>query len=269
MTRVLGVHGIWKYHYFADNGYSADLAAKAISADWTTWLAAGGVDLRVAYHAHLLHRGAPQGGAEDDPESLTPSAQAMLVDWVEQLVAEPALAQGQRTAWVRQAADWISRHHGTTTRRFVLAFCREVDTYLTDPVRRASVRDTVAATLAQHRSAIVVAHSLGSVVAYETLWAYPELPVDLLITVGSPLALPNAVFERLAPPPLGGQGHRPPGVARWVNVADIGDIVAIPRGGVSRRFSGVEQDLDVRIDRNSFHSIRSYLGSPELRRLIT
>jgi hypothetical protein len=269
VSRVLGVHGIWKYSYFNNNGRSIDLATKAISADWATWLASDAVDLRVAYYAHLLHRGTPQGGIEDGPESLTPSAQDMLIDWADQLMAEPVLAQGGRTARARDAANWISRRYGTLTRRVVLAFCREVDTYLTDPVRRASVRGTVAAALARHRASVVVAHSMGSVVAYEMLWEYPEHPVDLLITVGSPLALPTVVFDRLVPSPAGGQGSRPPGVARWINVADIGDMVAIPRGGVGRQFSGVERDLDVVIDPKVFHSIRYYLSCPEVRTLIT
>ncbi|HEX9335900.1 MAG TPA: hypothetical protein VF892_08430, partial [Pseudonocardiaceae bacterium] len=151
MTRVLGVHGIWKYRYFAGNGWSPDAAAEAISVDWSTWLASSAVDLRVAYYAHLLHPATPHGGAEDDPETLTPTAQAMLIDWVEQLIDEPVLAHGARTAWARQAADWVSQHFGVATRRFVLAFCREVDTYLSDPARRATVRDTVAAAVEGHR----------------------------------------------------------------------------------------------------------------------
>jgi hypothetical protein len=54
-------------------------------------------------------------------------------------------------------------------RSLVTTFCREVHLYLSDPARRAAVRATVADTIATHQPALVIAHSLGSVVAYETL----------------------------------------------------------------------------------------------------
>ena len=36
-----------------------------------------------------------------------------------------------------------------------------------------------------------MAHSLGTVMAYEALHAHPDLHVYLLVTLGSPLALPR------------------------------------------------------------------------------
>ena len=36
-----------------------------------------------------------------------------------------------------------------------------------------------------------MAHFLGTVVAYEALHAHPDLHVHLLVTLGSPLALPR------------------------------------------------------------------------------
>lgn len=38
-----------------------------------------------------------------------------------------------------------------------------------------------------------------SVVAHEALHAHPELQPDLFLTLGSTLALPRAVFDRLIP----------------------------------------------------------------------
>jgi hypothetical protein len=81
------------------------------------------------------------------------------------------------------------------------------------------VLTTVADTIAARGARVVLAHSLGSVVAYETLWARPDLEVELLITLGSPLAPPDVVFDRLDPAPRNGKGRRPPGVRRWINVA--------------------------------------------------
>ncbi|GLZ38743.1 hypothetical protein Acsp05_23670 [Actinokineospora sp. NBRC 105648] len=54
-------------------------------------------------------------------------------------------------------------------------------------------------TIQAHQPDVVIAHSLGSVVAYEALWN-SGATVDLLITLGSPLALPNVgTHVRLRP----------------------------------------------------------------------
>ena len=81
----------------------------------------------------------------------------------------------------------------------------------------------------QDLTAVVIAHSLGSVVTYETLWAHPQQRVDLLITLGSPLAMPDVIFDKLHPVPEHRKGQRPPGVRRWINIAEPGDVIAIPR----------------------------------------
>ena len=73
----------------------------------------------------------------------------------------------------------------------------------------------------------VIGHSLGSVVAYEYLCRYQPASVELLVTLGSPLGIPNLVFDRLTPAPSSGAGAWPGAVADWVNVADPDDIVAL------------------------------------------
>lgn len=273
MARVLGVHGIGNYHYYRDNGRSPESAADAISASWSEWLLAGEpaqrtVDLQVAYYAHHLHRGTAQGS--DDPATMEPGAQDLLVSWVELLQPRPQIAMGPRSARARQAADWLTRHAGPAARVFALAFCRQVHTYLSKPDsdRRRRARCAVASAITRHRPEVIVAHSLGSVVTYETLWENPIPEVDLLVTIGSPLAMPGVVFPLLRPEIVANRGARPPGVARWVNLADVGDIVAIPRGGLAPHFDGVEYDADVVIGEWDFHTVKNYLACPELRHLI-
>ncbi|MEV7366092.1 hypothetical protein [Streptomyces sp. NPDC091299] len=84
-----------------------------------------------------------------------------------------------------------------------------------------------------------------------------ELRPELFLTIGSPLALPRAVFERLLPSPQGSapalRGARPPGVTRWVNIADPGDPVAIPPG-LGGFFDGVALDHTTVV---GFHYLRS------------
>jgi len=94
------VHGIGNYRYFSREG-SAEAARDAVSARWTEalrdGLTAGGVspvtgaDIRVAYYAHLLHRGTPQGS--DDPAYLDDD-QDLLIAWVDPL-APAGVPQGR------------------------------------------------------------------------------------------------------------------------------------------------------------------------------
>lgn len=260
------MHGIGKYRYHRAAG-SAEGAAAALGAEWAGHLGDPRVELAVAYYAHHLHRGTPQG-PEDDPAGLEPEAQELLVEWVETLQPVPSIAQGPRTARARQAADWLTRNFGAAARVFAIAFCREVHTYLSTPdsPRRMLARRAVADALAAHRPTIVIAHSLGSVVAYETLWAHPEHDVDLLITIGSPLAMPGVVLPRLLPG--ADTGGRPPRVRRWLNIADVGDIVAIPRSGLGAHFAGVERDITTTIGDWDFHTAGGYLRSPDLIKAI-
>jgi hypothetical protein len=72
------------------------------------------------------------------------------------------------------------------------------------------------------------------------------------------------VFERLRPAPAVGRGARPPGVHRWVNIADAGDIVALPPR-LSPLFAGIERDVELTLGGWSFHTVRDYLSAPEVR----
>ncbi|MPY63374.1 hypothetical protein [Streptomyces spongiae] len=146
----------------------------------------------------------------------------------------PATAQGRLAVPLRQLVSAISERlslDGRLTRAFIATFFRDVTRYLGGPddAARTAAREEVAGVISSTGAHVVIAHSLGSVVAYEALHAHPELDVDLFLTLGSPLALRHGVFDRLSPAPFTGTGERPPGVRRWVNLSDHGDIVAVPR----------------------------------------
>ena len=120
--------------------------------------------------------------------------------------------------------------------------------------------------MAADQAAVPAAHSLGSVVAYEALHQRPDLRVGTFLTLGSPLGMPGTVFEALDPEPVAGRGVRPPGVQRWVNVADVGDLIAVPveLGG---RFD-VDRHEPVRIAFADFHTFGGYLSSATVARII-
>jgi len=96
----------------------------------------------------------------------------------------------------------------------------QVTRYLADPAIRAYAMRQVSQHIDSNTRA-VIGHSLGSVVAYETLQTRPATPpLPLLITLGSPLGL-SAINRRLQKPPA-----YPASLRRWVNIAAPDDIVA-------------------------------------------
>ena len=98
----------------------------------------------------------------------------------------------------------------------------QVGRYLDDDARRAAVlHRTTTAILRAPRPRVVIAHSLGSVVAWDLL-ADPRIDVDLLITLGSPLAHPAVQAAPTAFP-----YHR---VGAWLNVVHLLDPVPAGRG---------------------------------------
>jgi len=272
-TPVVGVHGINCYRYYQDAG-TQEGAASLMAADWTAALTEGAglppqatTDrLAVAYYSDLLRkRVTPQG--TDDLKWLTEPEQSVLTNLLRDLGAPPQVAQGPATVPFRQLGQWLAKRLPRVGTGTVAVFCQEVQAYLGSPdsAPRQAVRAAVAAAIADHRPSAIVAHSLGTVVAYETLWEYPDLEVDLLLTLGSPLGMPSVVQSRLIPPlnQATGRGARPPGVKVWVNVADKGDLVASPVS-LEKTFDGVTQLPDITIAKLGFHAATGYLRHPEV-----
>ncbi|MGP4115377.1 serine peptidase [Streptomyces sp. 4N509B] len=285
--RVVAVHGVGN-HLGSDPSPTRLQELRALrSQAWARHIAAGlditpeRLDVDFAYYADRLLPGpAAQGGDDADLER-DPVAREMLSVWARALGLPDEIAQGHATVPLRALAAWVARKYDLAEgplRVFIRLLFREVAEYLRseDSPQRAAAREEVAARIARHQPDVVVAHSLGSVVTYEALHAHPELRPRLLLTLGSPLALPRAVFHRLIPAPSPApvpapttgehaaaqlRGHRPPGVDRWVNIADPGDPVAIPPG-LSRHFDGVALDHTTVVGALfDFHNARNYLRS--------
>jgi pimeloyl-ACP methyl ester carboxylesterase len=107
-------------------------------------------------------------------------------------------------------------------------FLREVYRYLHEPKIRREAQDLVLNALTPGETRVLIAHSLGSVVAYEAL-ARDSKQVEVFITCGSPLGLPKLVFDQLQPGPSGGRLPWPGNVRRWINLAQPKDVVAMTK----------------------------------------
>ncbi|MFF3018223.1 hypothetical protein [Streptomyces sp. NPDC057939] len=159
-----------------------------------------------------------KGAAETDPEVVSPDAD-------DALVAAPRSVQ----AALRALSG--SKFFADLALRAVVSDLKQVRAYLTDPKTREQARGRVMDRIGPD-TRVVVAHSLGSVVAYEALCALPGHQVRALVTIGSPLGIRNLVVDRLQPAPTREgkalRGAWPGGdELAWTNLAGTGDVVAL------------------------------------------
>lgn len=146
--------------------------------------------------------------------------------------APPAVAEGVVGDALVEAAvaalALVDRYVPGVSAAVLLTLTRDVYAYLhDDAVRRvidAGLADALADATSGDEPAVVVAHSLGSVVAYSVLSARTGGPdVPLLLTPGSPLGI-RAVREALeSRAPLA----FPARVGRWVSPRDPRDLLAL------------------------------------------
>lgn len=172
-----------------------------------------------------------------------------------------------------QAKGVIDVVNRTLLRLVSAALLQDVHDFFYVRARREAMR---AALLERLRAGggpfVVVAHSQGSMIAYDVLreLARDEVDVPLLLTIGSPLGLPvvRSMFKRWT---RTRKLPFPACVGRWVNVAerrdpvtfddDLGDDI----GGARGRFvniAGTGINLDARRDP---HSASGYLSIVQVR----
>ena len=99
---------------------------------------------------------------------------------------------------------------------------------------RARLQQLLLPALRGNTPVVLLAHSLGSVIAYDVLWklshtsgyaALRRRKVELLVTLGSPLGdrvVKSHLLGWRGPPPR----SYPANIARWVNIAARGDAIS-------------------------------------------
>ncbi len=119
----------------------------------------------------------------------------------------------------------------------VRSTAKEIDRYFnnTDNIAcdiRELLKQTLRPLLEKQEAVLLIGHSLGSVMAYDTLWELSRQEglvgkVDFF-TLGSPLGM-NYIKRRL----MGMNGQReksyPDRIRRWINLAAEGDVTALDR----------------------------------------
>jgi hypothetical protein len=157
-----------------------------------------------------------------------------------------------------------SRFFALTAESVMIGSLKQVRRYMTEPEIRSKAQEAVDAVVTAD-TRVIVAHSLGSVVAYEALHRYASSAnwanVHTLVTLGSPLGIRNLIFDRLSPAPENGKGKWPSLLRRWTNISDDSDVVALQKllrdffpGGIA----------DMRIDNEAYaHDAMPYLTARE------
>jgi hypothetical protein len=164
---------------------------------------------------------------------------------------------GPAPLWLQWAARRLDARLGAGASALFVGQLRQVHRYLTER-RVADAVLTQVTDTAGDGCRVLLGHSLGSVVAYEAVRRLPG-PLDLLVTLGSPLGL-RSVRDRLSHPDPEPATGLPPGVQRWVNVYDRRDPVACA-GGLGSSWPGVE---DVLVDNEEKpHAVERYLSKQQ------
>ncbi|WP_185740153.1 hypothetical protein [Microcella putealis] len=146
-----------------------------------------------------------------------------------------------------------------------IPFLAQVKNFTSNRDVRAMVLDRILHQLPSEGEIVIVAHSLGSVIAADLLPRLPKaVTVAGMVTIGSPLAT-GAIDVR----DIVGKLDDPPQHLRWwVNVWDSADVIAAMRGLSSQ----IPWLLDFRIRTGAValgaHSAERYLGHPIVARII-
>ncbi|WP_410659465.1 hypothetical protein [Amycolatopsis sp. lyj-112] len=183
--------------------------------------------------------------------------QAMLALWWEEVAEGELVHRGRTPSWVQRALYALSRveFFSGLSERILIGSLKQLRIYFTEPRVRDRIRQRVLDSVTAE-TRVLVGHSLGSVVAYEALCAEPDLPVTTFVTLGSPLGIPNLVFDRLEPEP-----GRWPNVDTWTNISDQNDIVALVKK-LQSPFGAMVADISIHNGAKA-HDVRPYLTARE------
>jgi hypothetical protein len=147
------------------------------------------------------------------------------------------------TSWKRRSLRWLFRTADFLPFTIPKLATEELEVHLRDLYRyvsnengaadaaREKLKLALKSAAAADRPILLIAHSMGSVIAVEGLWELSEdkdskLKVDLLLTLGSPLGQ-KLIRRRLLPVRRGATPPYPANIRYWINLAAIGELTAI------------------------------------------
>jgi hypothetical protein len=169
-------------------------------------------------------------------------------------VAEQSILMNRRLNAVLRVIEKLSPLHGAV----VMSLLKQAYVYLKRP-GVDNLIDAVVRPVLDAGPAVVVAHSLGTVVTFKLLrqLALEGRPINvpLFVTLGAPLPL-MAVQAALGP-----AFFVPAGVGHWLNAVNPADLIALGRGLDESNFAaGITNIIDIQTVDDDPHNINGYLG---------
>ncbi|MET8275105.1 endopeptidase [Streptomyces sp. NPDC005096] len=289
--RIVGVHGIRQggtsqRQLHKDWSRALDRGIRAFHVGTSAPASALTPILDVPHWSPLLARGVdrlgPSDGMSDESVPLTGDEEAFLVEAFDDLLRseDVAWAEQQDLPTLGPPKMWpasltrrviaYDRRAPEGAGRKLVTFLREVRYYLTNPTLADRVRTRVLEAFSD-TTTVVIAHSLGSVIAYDLI-RHQQLAapgtvgarLHTFVTCGSPLAIP--AIRRAMTIPDRDLLATPPGI-RWVNVHDPDDVIT----GAAGLALGARNVIDAEVDNGNTdpHAAEKYLRTIPVARAAT
>ena len=152
--------------------------------------------------------------------------------------------------------NYFPKLHATLLHKFLV----ETYLYLSNPHFIRAVHMRIHEQLHTSKPNVIVAHSLGSVIAYHFLLLHPELNIPCFITLGSPLAF--RVIQSNLPQPI----QRPKAISGdWINFYSHDDfLTAFPLQKAPFDLNPAILNHQIRTSIDRPHDIDGYLKHPEV-----
>ena len=273
MAKIVGVHGISQEFRGSNTIHAEWLPALKDGLERAGATLESDNEFRCAFYGDLF-RGCPKSGTGipnyDASDIDQDWEKELLVQWgeeaakVEDGIKSPSDPSREKATprIVQKALSALSNSpfFGGVAEKVVIFYLKQVGGYLHNPEMRKQIRDRVVKAIDED-TRVLVSHSLGSIICYETLCQHPEWPVKVFVTLGSPLGIKRLIFDRLDPTPQNNLGQWPGSVKNWVNIADPGDIVALEKQ-LNPLFNGLIEDKLVD-NGSTAHNATNYLTATE------
>lgn len=149
----------------------------------------------------------------------------------------------EATSWTRRLTRWIYQLGNLMPFLIPHLAGEHTEVHLRDLLRYENNRNGIAdhirrmlkiplrAAASARQPILLIGHSMGSVIAYESLWELTHgrgdpVTIDHFVTMGSPLGQ-RFIQKRLKGYDLSGAARFPNNLRRWTNLAAIGDLTAL------------------------------------------
>jgi hypothetical protein len=171
---------------------------------------------------------------------------ALDAEAIEAVIRQPQASSQDITeasSWQRRFARWVFSAADVMPFLIPHVANERMELHLRDLRRYLRNRDDIAehtrqmlkvplrAAVEAERPILLVAHSMGSVIAWDSLWQMARndrdhVHIDLLLTMGSPLGQ-RYIQRRLQGFGEKGEQRYPDSIRRWINLSAVGDLTAL------------------------------------------